>query len=187
MNAKNLVKGTFIGTLVLFLYGATEWFNPFIHQVYHSPKSNEEVSQVLLKNMPENGVYIWPNGGDAQHKSEMDIIYFISKQDPSFYNPFKFMAGQLLINLVLWFLITALLFKAKIESHPERVLFITIIGIVAGLSYLIPMWNWWGFSTEYVLMRWGNMLIGWSLAGTAVSWFLRSAFLPKLNLTPNLA
>lgn len=186
MNAKNLAKGSLIGTLVLFLYGATEWFNPYLHQVYKNPTSRTEVSQVLSENMSENGVYVWPNGG-AQQKSEMDVIYFISKQDPSFYNPAKFMAGQLLINLLLWFLITALLLKAKIASHKQRVFFIMIIAIVAGLSYLIPMWNWWGFSTEYVMMRWGNMLIGWLLAGIAVSWFLRAAFLPKLNLKPTLA
>ncbi|MEM6805923.1 MAG: hypothetical protein AAF696_31290 [Bacteroidota bacterium] len=187
MNAKNLVKGTLIGTLVLFLYGATEWFNPYLHQVYKHPKSKEQVAQVLLDNMSENGIYIWPNRGEAEEKSEMGIIYFISKQDPSFYDPGKFMGGQLLINLMLWFLITALLLQAKIESHRQRVLFIMILGIIAGLSYLIPMWNWWGFSTEYVLMRWGNMLIGWLLAGIAVSWSLRSAFLPKLNLRTTLA
>ena len=34
------------------------------------------------------------------------------------------------------------------------------------------MWNWWGFPTDYVLMRWGNLAVGQTLAGAAASWVL---------------
>lgn len=183
MNAKNLIKGTLIGTLVLFFWGATEWINPLPRKVYKSPKSSEAVNKVLMENMEESGMYIWPNGPETRNEAGLptESMYFMAKQSPDFYNPGKFMSGQLLINLSLWFLLSFLLLKVNLAGHWQRVGFVMIIAMIAALSYLIPMWNWWGFSTPYVLVSLLNMLLGWFLAASAVSWTLRNVFTPLVE------
>ncbi|MEM8889063.1 MAG: hypothetical protein AAGD28_13850 [Bacteroidota bacterium] len=183
MNAKNLIKGTLIGTLVLFFWGATEWINPLPRMVYKSPKSSEAVNKVLMENMEESGMYIWPNGPETRNEAgnPEGVMYFMAKQSPDFYNPGKFMSGQLVINLSLWFLLSFLILKSNLKGYWQRVGFVMIIALIASLSYLIPMWNWWGFSTPYLLLTLLNMLIGWFLAASAVSWALRNSFEPVVE------
>jgi hypothetical protein len=178
MTMKNLLMGTAIGTLVMFLWGATEWVNPLLHLPYHTASNPEIVNKTLTENMPENGMYIWPNGVETKTSEgkAKEIVYFIAKNDSSFYNPTKFMPLELLTQMLIWLIVTYLLFITGFQKHWQRVRFILIIGILVGLAFFLPLWNWWGFSTKYVTIRWGNMLMGWFLAGSAVSYFLRNQF-----------
>jgi hypothetical protein len=123
-------------------------------------------------------MYIWPNGNDTKtvDGKAKDIVYFIAKNDVSFYNPAKFMPVEVLTQVVIWFIMTYLLLLTNFAKHSQRVKFILIVGVLVGFAFFIPMWNWWGFSTEYVLARWLNMLVGWFLAGTAISYSLRKQF-----------
>lgn len=175
MRTKTLLTGTAIGTLVMFFWGATEWFNPILKLPYKTAENTAELHQTLLEHMPENGMYIWPNGtetktGDGKAK---DIVYFMAKKDASFYNPGKFMWVELLTKVLTWFLLTYTMLWSKLGEHGQRVKLVLIVAILVGLAFYMPMWNWWGFSTAYVLVRWLNMLVGWGLAGAAVSYMLR--------------
>jgi hypothetical protein len=178
MTTKNLLIGTAIGTLVMFFWGATEWFNPLLHLPYKTATNAEQVNKTLNENLPESGMYIWPNGNDTKTSDgkAKDIVYFIAKNDASFYNPAKFMPVELLTQVVVWFLVTYLLLLTNFAKHTQRIKLVLILGVLIGFAFFIPMWNWWGFSTEYVLVRWLNMLVGWFLAGTAISYFLRKQF-----------
>ncbi|MEO1049013.1 MAG: hypothetical protein AAFX87_00190 [Bacteroidota bacterium] len=177
MKTKSLFKASLIGTLVMFLWGATEWFNPLLHQPYKKVSNPHLVNETLNANMPESGMYVWPHGDESKRNGEaQEIVYFVAKSDPSFYNPAKFMGVELLTQLLVWILITYLLLRTGFAKHWTRVKFIMGIGVLVGLTFFLPLWNWWAFSTEYVLARWLNMLAGWFLAGSAVSYFLRNKF-----------
>ena len=179
MTLKNLLTGTLIGTVVMFFWGATEWFNPILKLPYNTVVNPEMVNKTLNENMPENGMYIWPN--DVETKTNdgkaKDIVYFIAKNDADFYNPSKFMPLELITQLIIWFTITYLLLLTNFTSHWKRVKFILVLGLLVGFTFFLPLWNWWGFSTEYVVIRIINNLVGWFLAGTAVSYFLRKKFI----------
>ncbi|MEL6556596.1 MAG: hypothetical protein AAFQ94_00335 [Bacteroidota bacterium] len=172
---KSLLIGTLTGTVVMFLWGATEWFNPFMQQPYKKVTNPTALHESLQQEIPENGVYIWPNGPDSKTSDGQarDLVYFMVKQDASFYNPGKFMLIELLTQLLTWFLITYLLLSTGLQNHSKRIRLVCLFAVLVGLGYFLPMWNWWGFSTEYVLTRWLNLLIGWVLAGTSISYFLR--------------
>jgi len=79
------------------------------------------------------------------------------------------------------FIITYLLLLVGFQKHWQRVKFILLIGLLVGLTFYIPLWNWWGFSTEYVVIRWANMMLGWFLASSAVSYFLRNKIMTNKN------
>ncbi|MFP2996057.1 hypothetical protein ABN763_09100 [Spongiivirga sp. MCCC 1A20706] len=179
MKFKNLLFGTIIGTLVMFFWGATEWFNPILQIPYKTVENTNKVNMTLNENMPENGMYIWPNGIETKTNDgkAKDIVYFIAKNEADFYNPSKFMPVELVTQLIIWFTITYLLFLVNFTNHWKRVKFILIIGLLVGLTFFLPLWNWWGFSTEYVVIRGLNLLVGWFLAGTTVSYLLRNKFI----------
>jgi hypothetical protein len=126
--------------------------------------------------MPESGMYIWPNGNETKTAdgNAKDIVYFIAKNDASFYNPSKFMPVELVTQVAIWFIVTYLLLLTSFQKHWQRVRFTLIIGLLVGLTFFLPLWNWWGFSAEYVIIRWANMMLGWFLAALAVSYFLRN-------------
>jgi hypothetical protein len=121
-------------------------------------------------------MYIWPNGNETKTAdgNARDIVYFIAKNDASFYNPSKFMPVELVTQVAIWFIVTYLLLLTSFQKHWQRVRFTLIIGLLVGLTFFLPLWNWWGFSAEYVIIRWANMMLGWFLAALAVSYFLRN-------------
>lgn len=172
-----LVIGSLIGTFVMFCWGATEWLNPLLHLPYKQVVNPSQLHQSMKANMPDNGMYVWPNGANSKTEDGQvkDLVYFLSKQDASFYNPGRFMTIQLLTQLFTWLLITYLFIKTGIRSHRRRMQLIFLFTLLIGLTYYLPMWNWWGFSTEYVVSRWLNLLVGWMLAGLAVSFFLKKS------------
>lgn len=183
MTAKNLLIGTVFGTLVMFFWGATEWFNPLLHKPYKTAVNPEVVNKTLSENMSESGMYIWPNGNETKtlDGKAKDIVYFIAKNEASFYNPSKFMPVELLTQAVIWFIITYLLLLTGFQKHWHRVKFILIIGFLVGFAFFLPLWNWWGFSTEYVVIRWANMMLGWFLAASSVSYILRNKVVTNKN------
>lgn len=180
---KLLLFGTLIGTLVSFFWGATEWFNPLLEEPYNTATNPTKLNEAMLAYMPENGIYTWPNGPETKtaNGEAKDLVYFVAKQEAAFYNPAKFMLVQLMTQILIWLTITYLMIRFAPKSHAQRVQFVAFLALVVGLGYFLPMWNWWGFSTPYVLTRWLNLLIGWLLAGAAISFFLRKSF-QKLNL-----
>lgn len=180
-NWKPLIIGAITGTMVMFIWGAAEWLNPFLSNPYRKPVDSEVINKVLLEQLPENGIYVWPNGPETKTEAgkPRGLMYFMAKQETSFYNPGRFMTIQLLTQMVTWLLITYLLLLTEFPSHRTRLVFILLLGLLAGLTFLVPMWNWWGFSTEYVLTRWLNLLVGWLLAGLAISHVLRKYFVTQ--------
>ena len=178
ISLKSLVTGTVIGATGMFFWGATEWFNPLLHKPYKQVGNPEVVNQTLNSNMPESGMYVWPNGPNTKtvDGEAKELVYFIAKSEASFYNPGKFMTIELLTQCIIWLIITYLLLLTRFTKHWARVRFILLVGVLVGFAFFIPLWNWWAFSTEYVAARWVNMLVGWLLAGSAVSYFLRKQF-----------
>lgn len=172
---KTWLLGALLGTFVMFFWGATEWINPLLHQPYLEVNNPSTLNQTLQEQLPESGIYIWPNGPATKTEAgaAKDLVYFIAKQDASFYRPGKFMLVELFTQLLTWLLITYLLLQLKANSHKARLQLVALSAILVGLGYFLPMWNWWGFSTSYTLIRWGNLLVGWLLAGAAVSWWLQ--------------
>lgn len=175
MKVKLFILSTLTGALIMFFWGATEWFNPLLHLPYKTATNPEQVNQTLNTNMPENGIYLWPNGVETktQDGKAKDIVYFIAKNNASFYNPAKFMPVELLTQLLIWFLITYLLYFVNFTDYWKRIKLIIIVGILVGLTFFLPLWNWWGFSTSYVIIRWANMLVGWFLSSLAVSYIFK--------------
>lgn len=52
-----------------------------------------------------------------------------------------------------------------------KVLFIALVGLIIGFVSHAPYWNWFGFSTPYVIVIILDTVIGWTLAGLVIARF----------------
>jgi hypothetical protein len=175
MKIKTIIFSTILGAVLMFFWGATEWFNPLLKLPYSKVENPAKVNKVLNENMVESGMYLWPLG-DATKTPEgnaKDIVYFVAKNDASFYNPNKFMPVEFLTQLIVWFLISVILFKSKIQDYWNRIYLVLLLGGLVGAAFFLPLWNWWGFSALYVVVRWTNLMLGWFLTSLAVSYVFK--------------
>jgi hypothetical protein len=50
-------------------------------------------------------------------------------------------------------------------------MFIALVGLIIGFVSHAPYWNWFGFSTPYVIVIILDTVIGWTLAGLVIARF----------------
>lgn len=175
---RHLLTGAITGTIVMFIWGAGEWFNPLLHAPYDLPVDPAAFNNDLLRHTPANGVYVWPNGPATKDAAgqPQDLMYFLVRAQAADYRPAKFMLVELLTQLVTWTLLTYLILWTKLPLLRERVQLVILTGVAGVLGYLVVMANWWLFPLDYVITRALNLLIGWSLAGIAVAFVTRRYF-----------
>lgn len=171
MDGKTIMKATIAGMFVAFVWGATEWMIPWYNLPYLDVANPELFHTVMDTELPENGMYIWPKGMESLDESgkPSQVVYFMAKQSPEYYDPGRFMSIQLLTNAGIWLIISFILVSQQVHGHLNRVGLVVILALLGTLTHLIPMWNWWGFSNSYLLVRFANLLLGWVLAGFVVS------------------
>jgi len=73
------------------------------------------------------------------------------------------------LNIVVAFLIVALLKATDSVGYFGRVLFVTAIGVVIALGGVAPNWIWWRFSTDFTLVNCADTVIGWFVAGLIIA------------------
>jgi hypothetical protein len=76
---------------------------------------------------------------------------------------------QLVTSIVSAILATWLLMNTTLPSYWQRVGFLVILALTAGVICHVPNWNWWGFSASYTAVAFADLLIGWALAGLVIA------------------
>jgi hypothetical protein len=60
-------------------------------------------------------------------------------------------------------------------SYAERVLFVTIAGLAAGVICRVPDWNWHQYPLNHTLVQVANQVVGWFLAGLVLASVVRGS------------
>ena len=83
----------------------------------------------------------------------------------------KALAVQFAICLVSAFLIAWMLGMSAggLRTFGSRVLFVTLAGLFAGIFMDLPLWNWYGFPTDYTIAHIGTNAVSWLIAGLAMA------------------
>jgi hypothetical protein len=81
----------------------------------------------------------------------------------------KLMLRGLAVQLAGAFLITWLVVRAGIKRYSERLLFVLIVALAAGIVCHLPEWNWWGFPAKFTALAIADLLAGWFLAGLVIA------------------
>ena len=183
---KSLALGGLLGGLVLFAWGMISWMVLPWHMMTLEKFTNEAaVAEVLTANATGAGVYLLPNPHkhapgltDEQkkaaeqdgHRRMMQGPFMFAAVSPEGGRPMgQALLTELCTQIVGAILATWLLLQAGGFSYMRKVGFIMTLALLAGVLMLIPVWNWWRFSPGYMAVGFGDLLIGWFLAGLVIA------------------
>lgn len=166
-----LLKGALAGGLVLFAWSAIAWMVLPWHEATLKPFPNEPALRQALSTVTERAIYLLPDpkSADAGKGSPAGpmVIAAISP------GPIPSMGPQLIvqfgIQVLAALLATWLFLQTRIASFGGKILFFAVLGLIIGAAGHLPHWNWFGFSSLYTLSEMIDLVIGYSLAGAAIS------------------
>src|SRR5262245_55366176 len=180
---KPLALGTFLGGLVLFLWGAIYHMALPFYNAAMLPFGNEDaVTQAVVAGAPKPGTYVLPNvpatATAEQRKEGMSAVEEKAQRGPmvlAFVRPgplgsFGTLLGvQLLIDLGCGLMATLILLNAKPLGFGGRVLLLAFVGLAIWLSTSAPEWNWYSTGAAWALANLGEQVGGWVLAGLVLA------------------
>jgi hypothetical protein len=178
--SKQLILGTVLGGIVLFVWGAIAWmFIPWPGQPLRAFKNEDAVTQAIVANAPKSGNYLLPNGEakgltaeqqqQAMEKMAKGPIVFAAVRLEPFNSMAKPLVIQFLTQLLVALLGTLLLLQTSGLSYKSRVIFLTVIGLIIFVGGHMDESTWWSFSNAYMLMQFGVLVIGWFLASLVMA------------------
>lgn len=179
---KQLVLATVLGGLVLFVWSFIAWeFIPWPGEPLRGFTNENAVEAAIVANAPQSGNYILPNPHKpGLTKEQLDGMYEKIVRGPMLFaairlgpmRPFwVLLVVQFLIQLVSALIATFLLLKTCGLTYGQRVLFVALCGILIFVAGKLDEWVWWSFSSPYLMMQLGAIIIGWILAGLVIAKF----------------
>jgi hypothetical protein len=186
---KQLVLGTVLGAIVLFIWSALAWMIiPWPGEPFQTFTNEVAVMQAITANAPRSGIYMSPNEPkrtpgmtDAQYKAAGQAAMDQSARGPMVFAAVRLgpmgmvkpLIIQFLTQLVLALIACILLLQTDRLSYFARVAFVAAVGVLIFIGGHVEEWNWFSFSTAYLMMELGAIVIGWFLAGLVMAKFVR--------------
>ena len=158
-----------ICAIIFFAWGFISWTVLPWHDMVANEFTNEsEVAEVIKANAPKAGVYYLPFAHE-DHKAG-NTAAFVNAL-PEGYEPGmkKQFVFQFIADLISALIIVCLLSQTAGLSYLKKVGFVTLIGAAIGFTSHFPYWNWFGFSTQYVVVTVADSTAAGLLAGLAVA------------------
>jgi len=106
----------------------------------------------------------------ASHPSGI-LIYHAPGSHP--FNMGKLLSVEFLTELIEAFLAVFLLSQMRLTSYGARVIFVTVIGIIAAVSTNVSYWNWYGFPGNYTGAYMLIQFVGFLCAGLVAALILK--------------
>jgi hypothetical protein len=169
-------KGALAGGLVLFVWGIVYWMAlPWHEGVFRQFQDEDAVASVLTQNAPQPGIYVYPGGQDeeAMEKRARGPFAFVVFRPAGMASMVRPLMTQLGIQILAAFLISLLLARVGDTSYWGRVGFVVLLLLTAGVLCHLPNWNWWHFSTGYILTVFVDLLAGGFLAALVMARIIR--------------
>ncbi|MBI1796472.1 MAG: hypothetical protein HYR74_05410 [Candidatus Eisenbacteria bacterium] len=183
---KSLILGGVFGGVVLFAWSFVSWtVLPWHTSDLMRFKNEDEVAQVLARNMAGDGLYTMPavapgygamsgeqkKAADAKMEAAMQrgpVVYGLVRSGYSA-NMGKMMGTALFFDFLVALLLSMLVMRTAGMTYGGRVSFLVMIGLVMGLAGSVPNWIWFGYPARWVLTMIADTLIGMLLAGFVIA------------------
>ena len=168
---KKTLPLSLVAGAVLFVWGFISWaVLPWHESVAYKFSDEAAVAQVLKANAPEQGVYYLPFAEEDHKPGEAAAFVNVLPQGFDM-NMGKLMGIGLLTQIISAFLVLLLLRQTRGLSYMGKVMFVALVGLTIGFVSHAPYWNWFGFSTSYVMVIILDTVIGWTLTGLVIARF----------------
>jgi hypothetical protein len=176
---KRTIIAAFLGCLTLFLWSA------FSHAVLligtgFTPLPQEEATvSALSTSIKEHGLYFFP-GKDFRHSTPEQESRWLEKHRTGptgliIYRPVggePFSPRKLLTQVAASFvaaLIISYVASLMAASYWERVLAITLLGVLACSTVSVIYWSWYEFPTSFFIAQVVDQVVGCFLAGLVIA------------------
>ena len=159
--------------LVLLVWGFVSWtLLPWHNTVANKFDSEATVAEVLKQNAPRAGIYYLPFAQEDHKPGE--TAAFVNVLPDGLDMSMGGMMGRAVVGqFVAALLVLLLLRNTSNLGYWERIGFVALVGVVIGFASHFPYWNWFGFSTDYVLVTIVDSAIAWTLAGLVMARFVK--------------
>jgi len=177
---KQLLLGSLLAAVALFIWGAIFWMSPISNSVLERARDDEAAGQALLEHFPESGTYVIPGERSDEgtftrlHQAGPIATIHVRREGAPAMNPQVFVKG-FLHGLLTCFLL-GLMMKMALPGLPTyglRVGFATLAALTAAVFLELGEVVWW-------YQPWGLHLVNlvWSataglIAGLVLAYFLR--------------
>lgn len=176
-----------IGGIVVFLWGAVAHMALPIGEMGMKTAVGQDVAIAAVHGAasPGAGVYMLPGMSPEQWRDEAAREAFIAKYSSS---PYAFVVYQpdgnpalqsMTPNLVKQWtsntagaLVLAWVLALAAFGFGKRVLIAGALALFAWLAVNVPYWNWYLFPIDFTFAALIEQVVGWTLAGAAIAWWL---------------
>lgn len=179
---KQLLLGSLLAAVALFIWGAIFWMSPIASSVLGHATDDEAAGRALLESFPESGTYVVPSEKNDEstftrlHEAGPIATIHVRREGAPAMAPQVFVYG-FLHGLLTCFLLGLLMRMALpgLPTYGLRVGFATLAGLTAAVFLELGQVIWW-------LQPWGLHLLNliWGataalIAGLVLAYFLRPA------------
>ena len=170
---KTYIKSGVLAGIVLFFWGAFSWMVlPWHDATLHRFVDGQAVSNGLQDNALQSGIYVTPMGMD--HAGQQAYVFASVHLEGMPSSMVPALIISLCIQIIAAILIAYLLSKTTGLTYYNRVRFVALFGLAAGIVTHLPYWNWFCFDATYTIVMMADLVIGWVLAGLVLAKFNNS-------------
>src|SRR5438874_793565 len=153
---KQLVLGSVVGAIVLFVWSAIAWMLiPWPGEPLRTFTNEDAVAQAIKANAPRSGNYLLPN--EPKRTAGMTNEQYQKMEQEA--------ADRMSRGPVIFTAVRLEPFGSMVKP--------LVIGVIIFVGGHLDEWNWWSFSHAYIAMQAGAIVIGWLLASFVMATVVR--------------
>ena len=174
-----------IGGIVFFLWGAIAHMAlPIGEMGMKGPADEAAVMAGLKQGLPSEGIYYLPYLAPDKMQDEAATAEYSGRAKA---NPYAFVVyqpqgsdpmdmgrnlGIQFVSDTLSAMVVAFVLALGALGFGRRVLVSAAIGLFSWLTVSVPYWNWYRFPLDFTVGNLIEQVVGWTLAGAAMAWWL---------------
>jgi hypothetical protein len=183
MTMRVLIAGI-LGGIAMYIWSTVAHVALPLGQVGVSQMPNEAavLAAAQASNGAKDGLYFYPwvDPKDPQMMQKMSAALKVKPSGLLIYHPpghgVSDMAGpmvaEFLKELVEALIAAFLVSLTVVGSYWGRVGFVSLIGVIAGITTNVSYWIWYGFPADYSLAAVFIEFMDYAVAGLAIAWWL---------------
>lgn len=171
------IKAGLLGGIILFIWSAISWmYVPWHSATLNQFKDEKAVSEVIIANAPQSGIYLLPSTQMAETLEQSpEMVMFSSVHQVGTQSRWMQGAVSLVTQVISALLVAWLLCKTNRLSYFGRVGFVMVFALAASFIAHVPYWNWFYFNSQFTLVQIADLLIGWFLAALVMAGICRQS------------
>jgi hypothetical protein len=182
--------GVLLSSAVFFVWSAISWMLlPWQRGVFKEFRDEEKMTETLAAQAPATGIYglpgepRYPAGATKEQREAIDqaaydrimrgpLVFAVVSRDGFGSYP-RMLSLAFAANVVVSLIFGWMLAQTIGLGYGERVAFLFLASLAAGIACRVPDWNWHKFPLDHTIVNIATLAVGWQLAGLVLAWFVR--------------